>query len=217
VTQRTAPTTADSVSYTYDLLGRVRSASYGGRGAASVTYTYDKAGRVLSTTSGGRTVGYQYDAAGNRTRTTWPDSAFFVTYDYDALNRVAAVKENGTTLLASYGYDDLSRRTSTTYANGTSITYGHDNQARLSSQSYDLAGTSADLTRTFGHNQAGEITALTTTNAAYDWNGHYNINRPYTVDHEERYLTSGAKSITYDRRGNLTGDGTWTATICSTG
>ena len=89
------------------------------------------------------------------------------------------------------------------------IGYGYDSQAQLSSQSYDLAGTNADLTRTFARDQAGEITGLTTSNPGYDWNGYYDVNRPYTTDVEERYLTSGSKALTYDDRGNLAGEGTW--------
>lgn len=209
VTQKTAPTAADSVAYTYDLLDRPLSAKYGGASGASVTMAWDKAGRQLSETSSARTVGYLYDAAGNRIRTTWPDTVFYVTYDYDALNRVSVIKEKGVTSLASYGYDDLSRRTATTYGNGTSIGYGYNAQTQLSSLQYDLAGTTGDVVRTFGRDQAGAITSIATSNASYDWNGFYNINRAYTNDGEDRYLTSGTKTLAYDNRGNLTGDGTW--------
>ncbi|WP_366139902.1 hypothetical protein [uncultured Nitrosomonas sp.] len=34
---------------------------------------------------------YQYDPAGNRTRITWPETAFYITTTYDALNRPAAI------------------------------------------------------------------------------------------------------------------------------
>ncbi|MDZ4149545.1 MAG: hypothetical protein U1E01_00465 [Methylicorpusculum sp.] len=63
---------------------------------------------------------YQYDPAGNRTRTTWPEATpFYITASYDALNRPTALLENGTVSLASYAYDDLSRRTTVTLGNGT--------------------------------------------------------------------------------------------------
>ncbi|PKD41990.1 hypothetical protein CWO84_02190 [Methylomonas sp. Kb3] len=66
---------------------------------------------MTSTTAGGKTLAYQYDPAGNRTRTTWPEAtAFYITASYDALNRPTALLENGTVSLASYAYDDLSRR-----------------------------------------------------------------------------------------------------------
>ncbi|MDX9838920.1 MAG: RHS repeat domain-containing protein [Azoarcus sp.] len=76
-----------------------------------VSYVWDAAGRLTSTQSGTKTLAYQYDPAGNRTRLTWPETIFYVTTAYDALNRPTAIKELGTTNLAAYAYDDLSRRT----------------------------------------------------------------------------------------------------------
>lgn len=71
---------------------------------------YDTAGRMTSETTFGRTMAYQYDPAGNRTRVTWPD-AFYAQYAYDALGRVKTIGQNGATsglgLLASFAYDDL--------------------------------------------------------------------------------------------------------------
>ena len=70
---------------------------------------WDALGRLTSTTASGRTIAYQYDLAGNRTRVTWPDTgsnALYVTYVYDWLNRMTAIEENGAAsgvgLLGSY-------------------------------------------------------------------------------------------------------------------
>ncbi|WP_341644282.1 hypothetical protein [Thauera sp. SDU_THAU2] len=87
-----------------------------------------------------------YDPAGNRTRTTWPETAFYVTTTYDALNRPTAVKETGTVNLAIYAHDDLSRRTTVTLGNGTTSTYGYGAQGTLSSLAHNLAGTAQDVT-----------------------------------------------------------------------
>lgn len=70
------------MTYGYDLLSRqavVNQAS-----GQAVSFAFDKAGRMSSTTAGSRTVSYLYDAAGNRTRVTWPD-AFYVQYIYDSI------------------------------------------------------------------------------------------------------------------------------------
>jgi len=40
---------------------------------------------MLSTTLGTKTLTYQYDAAGNRTQLTWPETSFYVTTTFDAL------------------------------------------------------------------------------------------------------------------------------------
>ncbi|MDZ4150765.1 MAG: DUF6531 domain-containing protein, partial [Methylicorpusculum sp.] len=113
---RTYPTAADNISFSYDLLGRKTAANKTGY---AIGYVYDNAGRLTSTAAGGKTLAYQYDPAGNRTRTTWPEAtAFYITASYDALNRPTAILENGTVSLASYAYDDLSRRTTVTLGNG---------------------------------------------------------------------------------------------------
>ncbi|MFU0488371.1 hypothetical protein ACMZ41_18195, partial [Acinetobacter baumannii] len=116
LTARTYPSSSDNVQFGYDLRG-LRTASQYANGSHTITYVWDNAGRLINTTAGGKTLTYQYDAAGNRVQTTWPD-AFYTTTSYDALNRPNAIKENGSVNLASYAYDDLSRRTTVTLGNG---------------------------------------------------------------------------------------------------
>ena len=72
-------------------------------------YDYDAAGRRNYETNDGRQVQYAYDAADNRQQVTWPDG-YFVTYSYDVLHRMTYALERGTTELAFYSYDTLSRR-----------------------------------------------------------------------------------------------------------
>jgi len=119
---RSYPTTADNVSFSYDLLGRRLAANYA-NGSYAISYAWDNAGRLTSTGAGGKTLASQYDPAGNRTRITWPEATpFYVTTTYDALNRPTAIKELGTTNLATYAYDDLSRRTTVTRGNASTTT-----------------------------------------------------------------------------------------------
>jgi YD repeat-containing protein len=65
------------VQFGYDLRGLRTSAQFA-NGTHAIGYAWDNAGRLASTTAGGKTVSHQYDAAGNRIRTTWPDG-FFTT------------------------------------------------------------------------------------------------------------------------------------------
>ncbi len=102
LTARTYPSAADSVQYAYDLRG-LRTAAQFANGAHAITYTWDAAGRLTGTTAGGKTLAHQYDRAGNRTRTTWPDG-FFTTTAYDSLNRPSQIQENGGVVLASYAF-----------------------------------------------------------------------------------------------------------------
>jgi len=213
LTSRVYPTAGDNVSYAYDLLGR-RLSSTGATAADNVASVFDNAGRLISTTAGGKTLSYQVDAAGNRTRTTWPETTFFVTTSFDALNRPTALKELGTTNLASYAYDDLSRRTAVTLGNGTTTSYGYDSQAALNSLVHNLTGTAQDTTYGYTRNQAREITSHTWSNDAYQWAGVLgnatNGSRSYSANGLNQYTAAAGSTITYDANANLTGDSTWT-------
>jgi len=108
-------TAAIVTTTTYDDAGRVRMISdTTGQG---LSYELDTAKRVISAAqtapniTGARTLAYELDKAGNRTRTAWPDG-YYVVRDYDDINRPTTVRENGTFVLATYVHDPLSRRTS---------------------------------------------------------------------------------------------------------
>jgi len=210
---RTYPVSADNVAYTYDLLGR-RLTATGAVAADNVSYAYDNAGRLSTTTAGTRVIAYQYDAAGNRTRMTWPDTAFFVTTAYDALNRPTVLKENDTANLASYAYDDLSRRTTVTLGNGTTTAYSYNAQGDMSSLAHNLTGTTHDQSYSYTRNQAREIATHSWSNDLYQWAGvpgnATNGTRSYTANGLNQYTAAAGATVTHDANGNLTGDGTWT-------
>ena len=209
LTSRSYPTAADNVAFAYDLLGRRTQASFADA-SHTVAYVWDAAGRLTSTTAGGKTLAYQYDAAGNRTRLTWPETAFYVTTTYDALNRPSAIKELGTTNLATYAYDDLSRRTTVTLGNGTTTSYGYSPQGALASLSHNLAGTAQDQTLTYTRNPVQEIVSQNWTNDLYQWTGYANGTQSYTANGLNQYPTAAGATLTHDAKGNLTGDGVWT-------
>ncbi|MFZ5608208.1 MAG: hypothetical protein ACOY99_01200 [Pseudomonadota bacterium] len=160
------------------------------------------------TTAGGRTLTYQYDAASNRTRVTHPDGVYF-TYGYDALNRVTAMNENGVVALATYAYDDLSRRASVTLGNGTVVSYSYEPDSALDTLTNNLAATAQDVTFTFDYNRLNQITSNVTSNSAYAWTGHYNQTVNYQNNGLNQVTQVGAKAISHDANGNLTGDGVW--------
>lgn len=203
---RSYPTTADNVSFSHDLLSRVTSAN---RSDHAVGYVWDNARRLTSTTAGGRVLSHQYDAAGNRTRTTWPDTAFYITAAYDALNRPTLIREQGAATLASYAYDDLSRRTMVTLGNGTTTSYGYDNHGALGSLGHNLAGSAQDVSFSYGRNQLREIKTLTWSNDSYGWSGVQSA-RAFATNGLNQYTAVASVPFTYDSHGNLTGDGTST-------
>src|SRR5690606_32618467 len=166
--ERSYPTSADDVAFAYDLLGRRTQTKYTDN-SHTIGYQWDNAGRLTSTTSGGKALAYLYDPAGNRTRVTWPETGFYVTTAYDALNRPTAIQEWGTTSLASYAYDDLSRRATVTLGNGTTTSYAYDDQAGLASLAHDLVGTVQDQSYGYSRNQVREIVGHSWTNDLYQW------------------------------------------------
>ncbi|WP_050407335.1 RHS repeat-associated core domain-containing protein [Massilia sp. NR 4-1] len=210
VVGRNYPQAADNTSYTYDLLSRQTGAQYV-NGSHGVVSAYDNAGRLVSTSAGGKTLSFQYDAHGNRIRTTWPEATpFYVSTEYDALNRPTAIKEQGSVLLASYAYDDLSRRSTVTLGNGTSTSYGYSAQDKLASLAHNLAGTAQDISWNFNRNQAQEIIAHAWSNDIYQWTGYRNGSRSYAANGLNQYTSAAGSAISHDGNGNISGDGVWT-------
>lgn len=210
---KTYPTeAANNITYSYDLLNR-RTQSKLTNNTNTVDYVYDNAGRLTSSTSGGKAISYQYDAAGNRTRITWPETAFFVTTSYDALNRPKDIKETNTVDLASYAYDDLSRRTTVTLGNGTTTTSTYNAQNQLSGLAHALAGTAQDISYTYARNRIGDLNTETWSNDLYQWAGTAAATTNYVKNGLNQYTTVGGLAHTHDTNGNLKTDGTgWTYT-----
>lgn len=197
--------TSEYVLYGYDGLGRPsyeRKASDGGQG---LTHSYDALSRIASTTDttngGSRTLSYQYDIAGRRTRVTHPDGVYF-TYDFSPAGQVTAVKEYTSTNLVTYSYDGLGRATALNRANGKNTTLSYDPVSRPSS--YNHVGL---LNTTFAYNPSSQIISRTLSNDAYAWGEDVNVSRNYTTNGLNQYTVAGSASFTYDGNGNLTSDG----------
>lgn len=214
-----------SVYYSYDLQDHPLTARFDSTGGEGVINTFDGFGRQLTsaiTMDGAtRTVSYQYDANGNRTRVTYPDSNF-VTYNYDGLDRPITIQRNAapstttycpgsvpTGVVASYCYNADGTRQS--FNGGISTSYGYDTIGRLTSLTNAPDGNGS-YTNTYGfsYNPASQITSLSKSNNSFIFNGLYNVNRNYTTNGLNQYTAAGSASFTYDANGNLTSDGTTT-------
>jgi len=125
--------TTPDISMSYDVAGRLISRS---TSVAASTYTYDDANQYLSETQTptalgtGFTVGYAYDADGNRSSLTYPDGAV-VDYTYTSRNQLKEVTAGGPSPLASFTYDLNDKRSSRALKNSTSTSYAYDNASRL--------------------------------------------------------------------------------------
>jgi len=205
------PAHTRDVHYGYDLRNLQLFARFDSAAGEGVTHSYDAFGRPLtqSINLGGttRTLQYQYDPAGRRTRLTHPDGAFFST-DYDGLGRPTWMTDplgGGITLSA---YDSMGAPVSLGRP-GAATGYWVTGDGRLISLSHYLA-PGLEMLWGFSHNPAGQIASATRTNDAYAWAGHYAVNRAYQTDGLNRYSQAGSATFGYDLNGNLTSDGTHT-------
>ncbi|MFT3791438.1 MAG: RHS repeat-associated core domain-containing protein [Rudaea sp.] len=199
----------NDVCYGYDLRGRQTDARYGSLSGQGIATAWDGFDRPTGSTNsmGGtsRTLGYQYDAAGNRTRLTFPDANYHA-FTYDAMNRMTAIQESGSTTIATLTYNPQGLRSGITGAVATS--YGYDAIGRLSSLAHDLSGTAQDVNWSLGgYDAASEVKSQTLSANAYAWTGFANANRAYTTNGLNQYSAVATASLTYDANGNLTSDG----------
>jgi len=210
LTAKDLPGSEPDVSYGYDVMGRMLSASQTG---SALSFGYDALSRNTSQTGPMGTTNFSYDSAGRRTQMAY-GGGLTIDYDYLVTGEVTKIRENGATsgvgVLATYAYDDLRRRTSLTRGNGTVKSYGYDAASRLSSMGEDISGTTGDLTLAFTYNPSSQIATNTRSNDVYAWTSHYNVNRGYTANGLNQYSATGSLTPTYDARGNLTSAGATT-------
>lgn len=229
---------ATQVSYTYDKLGRMVTAN----SSRAIQYAYDALNRVTQVTQDGRTVRYEYDAAGNRSRLLYPDNSY-ISYAYDALNRLDQIKNAAGQILADYTYDAAGRRTQADFFNGTQAVYTYNSVNMLNNLNNKVKTTQAVISAfAYAYDKAGNRTSMTTAQGihAYTYDKIYQLTRAdypaayafadtdyyfdavanrtaaggitYTANALNQYSKIGNISHTYDGNGNLSGDGSNTYT-----
>ena len=116
-----------TVQREYDALGNVLVMT---DNVGVTTYAYDSLYRLLTVTNSfTATVGYGYDANGNRTQLIYPGGQV-VTYTYDGDNRPTQVRD-WQNRVTQYAYDPLGRLITTTLPNGVQSVYQYDQANRL--------------------------------------------------------------------------------------
>jgi RHS repeat-associated protein len=159
-----------------------------------------------------RTLNMQHDANGNRTAFVMTASTgnYHQTFVYDGLGRLKALKDFAGTTVSMF-YDAFGRRSRVETGNPGSATaataYSYDPAGRLSNLGHDLAGSGADQSLAFEHNEASQIVSRTSSNDAYASNAAYNVSRTYGVNGLNQYTAAGPASFQYDPNGNLISDG----------
>jgi RHS repeat-associated protein len=215
VTLKDVPGTEYDVSYDYDNLSRLKQVTQKDANGATVrdlSFTYDALSRNLTQTGPNGTVSSTWDAAGRRTQISYPGTGLYLNYDYLLSGEVQKIRENGATsgigVLATYAYDDLGNRSGLTLGNGAATTYAYDPVSRLETLTNTYASTANNLAiGPMGYNPTSDITTSPRSNDAYTYTGAYAVNRSYTGNGLNQYLTAGPANLTYDTNGNVTSDG----------
>jgi RHS repeat-associated protein len=216
VTGKTYPNGgATPVFYSYDLRNLQTSARFTSQSGEGITNAYDGFGRMVSssTNMGGatRTLTYQYDRNGNRTRITHPDGPWF-DLTYDGLNRPYFLSVTGSFGLMFTSYTAHGLPNATSRGNDSLSPYDYDGIQRLNYLGHWFPNAAGNGLWTYARNPAGQIGSTTSYADVYSWTGHYAVNRNYTTDGLNRYDRVGPVNFEaqfgYDLNGNLTSDGT---------
>jgi RHS repeat-associated protein len=205
-------TYSQDVYLDYDLRGIILQSRFSSDAGSGITNTFDGFGRLATVSNNlsgaNRTLSYQYDNNGNRTRISHPDSSYF-SYFFDDLNRMREIKDANAASLLVVDYDANGKRHSITRSGGAGATtsYHEDNTQRLDYFIQDFASTANDVTNTFVLNPANQITQLTQSNSLFAYSGNQDRAGNYVPDGLNRYSTVNGQSISYDTNGNMTYDG----------
>ena len=221
--------------FAYNEMGDVVSQTQTLDGAAYTTrYAYDYTGGVMTTTypsgaavrrerdvfrrttrvqeDGADVAAFTYDDGTGQWGTTYANG-LVVTQQFDPLWRVTQVGSSLATY--AYGYDAGGNRIWTEH-DGEYEVYVHDGSRQVTTAYYGADNSDpAQVTsydRRVDYRQDGVYNRLAVSDSASGDTAYGPNDGTQSTDPLNRYLTVGGATLTYDGRGNLTADGTYTYT-----
>ncbi|MCB2180964.1 MAG: PKD domain-containing protein [Desulfobulbaceae bacterium] len=189
-----------TVSYTYDENSRITQMveNYGGSDLIT-NMTYNAFGWLASVTDpNGRTVAYEYDTAGNRTKVTAADGTEII-YTYDAASRLHSVQAGGNQV--TFSYNAAGQRQTAAYSNGVTTTYGYDSLGRLDSILIKDAADTVIASYDYTIDSLGNRTGVTLADGSISW-ALDNLNRLTGEDISSTNLGTTSQTFSYDNVGN---------------
>ncbi|HEY8766743.1 MAG TPA: RHS repeat-associated core domain-containing protein [Dehalococcoidia bacterium] len=216
-----ASSTGERVTYDYDAAGnRHDMADVNGDVSGTTTYTYgDGLNRLTQldvTYPAAKTIKYSYDAVGNISRLTYPDTTSYVTYGYNADHTMSSAQQSwGSVGATAYTYNNAGNPTNATLPNGAWTDFGHDNADRLTSVANKQPGPTAMSSYNYTLDSVGNRTQVSGTNPtqAYQYDALYRLRQAaysggptdtYTYDADGNRLTKNTTSYTYNAADELT-------------
>jgi RHS repeat-associated protein len=223
-----------SLSYGYDPLGDITSESGSGASASTPgqSFTYDLDGRMASASAPGGADGFTYNGDSDLESTSGPSGTSSYQYNSDGLVS-SETDAAGTT---GYTYDDADRlATESDPLTGSTLTYGYNADGNPASVSYTGSDGSAGPVETLGYDGLERLASDTLTSASgsvlasedygYDSDGNVTSqatggllpasSETFGYDEADRLVSATANGSTvtygYDNDGNLTADGSGTS------
>ena len=163
-----------------------------------MTNAYDGFGRAVSSgiDLGGvtRTLSYVHDRDGNRMQIAHPGGAAFDTV-HDGLDRPYYLGASGA---GGIGYAVLADHgaVSALHRAGAATGLGYDGVQRPAVRAHYFAGGGGNVVWSHAFNPASGLASETRDNDGYAWQGHYAVNRAYTVNGLNRYIAAAARDGT---------------------
>jgi len=123
--------------------------------------------------------------------------------------------DSASTVLGTYSYDAMARRTNLAYANGASMAYGYDDASDLTSLTDGFVNTAKKVNYTLAYTPARQLASETISKTPYAYQPSQGTDSYGAVNAVNQYASftpAGGSALTqsYETNGNLIGDGTWT-------
>jgi len=205
----------NSAIYNYDALNRLTRKTYLGNtdnyeydennnlinasnNEISISFRYDALNRLIEKTvnNWGKSIRYEYDKAGNRTKMIDPNGGT-TSYTWDLNNRLTQITNprNETT---SFSYDNAGRLLQQQHFNGTITAYTYDRANRLLSLTHSRSGNVVIASYTYTYDKNGNRLSMT---------DHTGGRSTYVYDGDNRlirvnYASGSTEAYTFDGAGN---------------
>ena len=186
-------------TFTYDALSRRTSVT---DSVGTVTYQYDAAGQLTRVTyPGNKTVRYAYDMAGRRVQMTNPDGGV-THYAYDLTSQIIRITDPQN-LTTRYTYDAARRLTQITLGNGSKTLYTYNDANALIKVEHRKSDDTLINRFDYVRDAVGNRTRLTEANGDYT---DYTYDNVYQLLSEVKKNASDTElykyAYTYDKLGN---------------
>ena len=170
----------NQISYTYDALNLISVI----QDNYSITYKYDQLNRIIQAKQGGKTIGYEYDAIGNKIKLIYPDRTQ-VSYIYNSMNKLSQIKDNDGQILISYTYNKVLKIKRISLQNNIVSEYQYDQINRLDSLVHNYSFQQKEVSN-FTYDNMNNIKIMSINQESHLYN-YDKMNQLINIDYPDNY------------------------------